>query len=57
MVLSLNVGWKDYLQEQIEEFHDIPLQFEPQSKVISSKRWEIMKNVKNLNCYYLSNYY
>ena len=30
---SVNVGWRDYLKEQIQEFHDIPLQFEPQSKV------------------------
>ena len=33
IVCSVNIGWKDYLKEQIQEYHDVPLQFEPQSKV------------------------
>ena len=32
-VESVNVGWKEYMKENIEEFHDIPLVWEKDSKV------------------------
>jgi len=34
-VINDNVGWKEYMKENIDEFHDIPLEWESGSKVPS----------------------
>ena len=40
-VINDNVGWKEYMKENIDEFHDIPLEWESGSKVKQGQKLSI----------------
>ena len=51
---SDNVGWKEYMTENIEEFHDVPLVWESGSKVgCSASETYIVLLGQKTQCYNL----